>query len=73
MRVFWGVIGSGLKKEDKLQFERVGFFMVDYDSDTSKNILVFNRSVALQDKSKQKVLSSSGNAGNAGKKTAPKK
>jgi len=35
------------KKLDKFQFERIGYFCVDYDSIPEK--LVFNRTVTLKD------------------------
>lgn len=37
----------GLKHIDRFQFERLGFFCVDLDSDISKNNLVFNLTVKL--------------------------
>ena len=47
----------GSKHEDKFQFERVGFFSVDYDSDVEKGRYVFNKTVSLVDKEKQKAVS----------------
>eukprot|EP01016_Furgasonia_blochmanni_P028774 TRINITY_DN3027_c0_g1_i1.p1 TRINITY_DN3027_c0_g1~~TRINITY_DN3027_c0_g1_i1.p1 ORF type:complete len:514 (-),score=174.75 TRINITY_DN3027_c0_g1_i1:218-1759(-) len=44
------------KPEDKFQFERVGFFNADLDTDAGKNIYVFNRTVSLVEKDKQKIL-----------------
>jgi len=45
-----------LKNEDKVQFERLGFFSVDKDSDIAKGWYVFNRTVSLLDKEKQKKI-----------------
>lgn len=39
-----------LKPEDRLQFERVGYFVADrYDFDVANNKLVFNKTVGLKD------------------------
>lgn len=38
---------KGVKQLDKFQFERLGYFSVDYDSDSTK--LVFNRTATLKD------------------------
>lgn len=46
----------GAKVEDKFQFERVGFFNVDYDSSPEKGLYIFNKTVGLVDKAKQKAL-----------------
>jgi glutaminyl-tRNA synthetase len=46
----------GLKVEDKVQFERSGFFAVDRDSNIASGHLVFNRTVTLADKERQKVV-----------------
>lgn len=35
------------KVEDKCQFERLGYFVVDKDSDVKKGFYVWNRSVEL--------------------------
>lgn len=34
---------------DKVQFERLGYFSVDYDTDNTKKRMVFNRTVTLVD------------------------
>ena len=44
-----------LKVEDKVQFERIGFFAVDRDSKVEEGRFVFNKTVSLQDKEKQKI------------------
>ncbi|EKD45695.1 MAG: hypothetical protein ACD_69C00173G0003, partial [uncultured bacterium] len=36
-----------VKSEEKFQFERLGYFCVDYDSTPQK--LIFNRTVTLKD------------------------
>jgi glutaminyl-tRNA synthetase len=46
----------GAKVGDKFQFERIGFFSVDLDSAPEKGLYVFNKTVSLVDKSKQKAL-----------------
>lgn len=38
---------ANVKAEDKFQFERIGYFSVDYDS--GENKLIFNRTVSLKD------------------------
>jgi len=43
--------------EDKYQFERLGYFCVDRDSDLSNKKYVFNRTIGLTDKDKVKALS----------------
>ena len=47
------ISAEGLKVLDRVQFERKGFFCVDQDSDVSKNKIVWNRIVGLQDKGKK--------------------
>jgi len=46
----------GSKHEDKFQFERVGFFNIDYDTDVAKGRYVLNKTVGLVDKEKQKAM-----------------
>ena len=46
----------GSKVGDKFQFERIGFFSVDSDSAPEKGLYIFNKTVSLVDKSKQKAL-----------------
>jgi len=46
----------GVKVEGRYQFERVGYFCVDPDSDVEKGKLVFNRTLELNEKSKVKAL-----------------
>lgn len=48
-----------LTAESKLQFERLGYFCVDQDSDISAHKIVFNRITALKDKQKTKTVSDS--------------
>lgn len=47
---------SGLKVLDKFQFERVGFYTVDSDSDVLSEKIVFNLTVGLAASSKKKNL-----------------
>lgn len=45
------------KVEERFQFERVGFFNIDYDSKPTEQKLVFNKIVSLKDRDKVKNLS----------------
>lgn len=45
---------SKSKPEDKYQFERLGYFNLDFDSKDGK--FVWNRTVTLQDKDKVKAI-----------------
>ena len=56
INIFFFLFKKGLKVEDKVQFERSGFFAVDRDSDLASGRLVFNRTVTLADKERQKVV-----------------
>lgn len=42
------MIDSKLEPLSRFQFERIGYFVVDYDSDLENNRFVFNRTVALK-------------------------
>ena len=53
----------GLKNEDKVQFERLGFFVVDKDTDVDGGRFVWNLTVRLSDKALRQAKS---------KKPAPK-
>lgn len=44
------------KKDDKFQFERLGYFCLDYDSNLEQGKLVWNRIVTLQDREKSKAM-----------------
>ena len=46
----------GVKPGDKFQFERIGYFCVDKDTNAEKGVLVFNKTVGLESKGKQKAL-----------------
>jgi len=48
----------GAKPEDKYQFERVGFFNADLETDVDKGRYVFNKTVGLVDKDRQKAMHS---------------
>lgn len=41
------IANEGLKNLDKFQFERIGYFVVDYDTDVKSNKFVFNLTVKL--------------------------
>ncbi|XP_055852721.1 probable glutamine--tRNA ligase [Episyrphus balteatus] len=47
LRSFVDRVISGVKVYDKFQFERIGFFSVD--PDTTKDLIVFNRTVGLKE------------------------
>jgi len=46
----------GAKHLDRFQFERQGFFCVDYDSDLQKGHYVWNKTVGLVDNAKKKAM-----------------
>lgn len=45
-----------LKTLDRYQFERQGFYAVDYDSDISKGRIVWNRIVKLIEKDRKEAM-----------------
>jgi glutaminyl-tRNA synthetase len=45
-----------LKKENHVQFERLGYYVLDQDSDLENSKFVWNRTVSLSEKAKQKNL-----------------
>jgi len=47
---------DGVVSEEKFQFERLGFFNVDFDTNAKSKRLVFNRIVALQESKERKKL-----------------
>ena len=52
----WKDFASILVKEGKYQFERVGFFSVDYDSNFENKKFVFNKTVSLKESDKMKDI-----------------
>lgn len=50
-----GDLADSLKPETKLQFERLGFFGLDSDTDFEKRAFVFNRIVGFKEKAKQRM------------------
>jgi len=44
------------KMLDVFQFERLGYFAIDYDSNIAENRLVFNRTVSLAESKEKKIL-----------------
>merc|ERR1712048_485917 len=51
-----GLASRGLKAPDRFQFERLGFYTVDYDTDNEKGKIVFNLTVGLVDNAKKKAM-----------------
>lgn len=47
---------AGLNAEDRWQFERRGYFCLDYDSDVANAKYVFNRTVSMKSKKKEKAF-----------------
>jgi len=47
---------SDLKVYSRFQFERLGFYTVDEDSNFEKSEIVFNLTIGVDDKSKKKAL-----------------
>ena len=50
----------GISAGERLQFERLGFFILDKDSDVKNGSYIFNRSVSLSEKDKDKKLKGKG-------------
>lgn len=48
---------TNLEIGSKFQFERMGYFCVDQDSDLANGYVIFNRTIELNDKDKVKTLS----------------
>ena len=52
----WKGFANVLTKDGKYQFERVGFFNLDYDSNIEEKKYVFNKTVSLKESEKTKDL-----------------
>lgn len=52
----WKDFAAKLTKDGKYQFERLGFFSVDYDSDLEAKRYVFNKTVSLKESDKIKDI-----------------
>jgi len=49
------LVNNGLQAPNRFQFERLGYYTVDYDTDNEKGKYVFNLTVGLVDNAKKKM------------------